>query len=150
MIAGIHHVGITVADLDASLGFYRDVLGFEVLTDRRGVDLPHIRTLVGYPNAVLDVSRLSVPGGGQLELTAFVAPAGRSIPTEPADVPTLHLAFGVTDIDAVVDRLQESGIEFSVRGGRGARGPQQGNALRVLPRPGRRPARTRSSGGRLT
>ena len=31
MIGGLHHVGITVSDLDRSLAFYRDLLGMEVV-----------------------------------------------------------------------------------------------------------------------
>ena len=30
MVQGVHHAGVTVANLDRSLGFYRDVLGLEV------------------------------------------------------------------------------------------------------------------------
>ena len=30
MLQGVHHAGVTVVDLDRSLGFYRDVLGLEV------------------------------------------------------------------------------------------------------------------------
>ena len=30
MLQGVHHAGVTVANLDRSLGFYRDVLGLEV------------------------------------------------------------------------------------------------------------------------
>jgi catechol 2,3-dioxygenase-like lactoylglutathione lyase family enzyme len=126
MISGIHHVGITVADLDTSLAFYRDVLGFEVLTDRRGVDLPHIRTLLGYPDAVLNVSRLAIPGGGQLELTEFVSPNARDKQTEPIDVPTLHLAFAVSDMDAVVGRLRDSGVRFTSQVVDAPDGPSKG------------------------
>lgn len=31
---GFFHVGLTVADMDRALGFYRDVLGLEVLSRR--------------------------------------------------------------------------------------------------------------------
>jgi catechol 2,3-dioxygenase-like lactoylglutathione lyase family enzyme len=30
VLQGVHHAGVTVANLDRSLGFYRDVLGLEV------------------------------------------------------------------------------------------------------------------------
>jgi len=30
VVQGVHHAGVTVANLDRSLGFYRDVLGLEV------------------------------------------------------------------------------------------------------------------------
>ena len=34
MITAVHHVSFTVSDMELSLQFYRDALGFEVLNDR--------------------------------------------------------------------------------------------------------------------
>jgi catechol 2,3-dioxygenase-like lactoylglutathione lyase family enzyme len=113
VIAGVHHVGITVRDLDASLRFYGEVLGFEVLVHRTGVEAPHVRALIGYPDAVIDVARLAIPGGGQLELTQFVAPAGGVTDVDPPDIGAVHLALAVTDMDGVYERLLAEGIRFT-------------------------------------
>jgi catechol 2,3-dioxygenase-like lactoylglutathione lyase family enzyme len=113
VIRGVHHVGITVRDLERSLTFYRDVLGFEVLVHRQGVEAPHVRTLVGYPDAVLDVARLATPGGGQLELTQFVVPQGAVAEVAPADIGAMHLALEVDDLTAVHQRLRDRGARFT-------------------------------------
>jgi catechol 2,3-dioxygenase-like lactoylglutathione lyase family enzyme len=34
MITGFHHTSVTVADMDRSLAFYRDLLGMEVVNER--------------------------------------------------------------------------------------------------------------------
>jgi catechol-2,3-dioxygenase len=52
IIAGtrIGHVHLKVADLDRALGFYRDVLGFELMQrfgDRRRLSSPHRAEYVG-------------------------------------------------------------------------------------------------------
>ena len=36
-VQGLHHVSLRVADLDRSLGFYRDVLGFDVQAPAEGL-----------------------------------------------------------------------------------------------------------------
>jgi catechol 2,3-dioxygenase-like lactoylglutathione lyase family enzyme len=75
---------------------------------------------------VLNVSRLAIPGGGQLELTQFVTPPGRDKQTEPADIPTLHLAFAVTDIDGVVKRLRDNRVQFTSAVVEAPDGPSKG------------------------
>lgn len=45
------HIGLNVTDLDRSLGFYRDLLGFEVLSEGKG------RTTASPSSAATDSSR---------------------------------------------------------------------------------------------
>lgn len=99
---GIHHVALTVSDLDRSLDFYTRTLGFSVGRWLRGPDTP---TRIVF---------LDIPGGGRLEL--FHHRAGATAAPPRTDNQTLgwnHLAFTVRDIDAEVARLKERGVSFS-------------------------------------
>ena len=85
LIADIHHVSLNVTDTERSLGFYRDLLGMEML-DRP--DFP-------FGGAWLDAGH-----GRQVHLIETDA--------VPDDVGQ-HVAFAVTDIDQVVDRVRAAG-----------------------------------------
>jgi glyoxylase I family protein len=82
--AGVHHVAICVADADAGLAFYRDVLG---LTPLPRPDLG--------PGHWLDA------GGQQVHLMEADQPA-------PA---ANHFAIRVDDLDAAVADLEAAGVE---------------------------------------
>ena len=45
----LHHTGFTVSDLERSVGFYRDLLGFEVVMtqEKQG---GYLGAIVGYPD----------------------------------------------------------------------------------------------------
>ncbi|MCW3992612.1 MAG: VOC family protein [Candidatus Bathyarchaeota archaeon] len=90
-MAFFDHIGIYVTDMERSLRFYTEVLGFQV---RR-------RLSVGESLfAVLDV------GGGLLELIqhpgAVEAPRGR----------WSHVAFHIEDYDGLISKLEEMGLEL--------------------------------------
>src|SRR4051795_7880901 len=76
---GLHHVGITVKDLDASIRFYHDVLGLELQTEPSPwFDGPGLGPAVGVPGAALRQVCL------QLGETIFQLLEERSPPTERA------------------------------------------------------------------
>ncbi|MGO9197833.1 MAG: VOC family protein [Acidimicrobiales bacterium] len=85
---GIHHVALTVTDLDEALGFYSGALGFTLRADRP--DLP-------VDGAWLDA------GTGQLHLMVAETPAGVG----------QHFAVLVEDLDATVAELREHGLSPS-------------------------------------
>ena len=97
------HTMVRVADLDASLAFYRDKLGLREL--RRHVSEAGRYTLV-FLAAPEDVARASGPEAApMLELTYNWDPevytGGRNFG---------HLAFRVEDIYATCQRLREAGV----------------------------------------
>ena len=63
-VRGIHHVGITVADLDRSLSFYRDLLGMRLI----GLSVEAVGSIVGMPGASARIADLDAGGGQLLEL----------------------------------------------------------------------------------
>src|SRR3954469_25813187 len=65
---GLHHVGITVKDLDASIRFYHDVLGLQFSNEPSPwFDGPELGPAVGVPGAALrQASLLSARGHRRL------------------------------------------------------------------------------------
>ncbi|GAB2950169.1 VOC family protein [Nonomuraea fastidiosa] len=114
---GVWHFSFTVADLDRSVAFYRDLLGF-TLVHTQVQDNDYTRRLVGYPDAVLRVAQLAVPGQPRgvsthdLELVEYVRPRGA--PRDPArHLPgAAHLALTVEDARAEHARLSAAGVRF--------------------------------------
>ena len=110
---GLHHVGITVKDLDASIRFYHDVLGLQFSNEPSPwFDAPELGPAVGVPGAGLRQVSL-VLGDTTLELLEYKSPPSET--TEPLKSNSLgasHVAFLVEDIDAKKAELEAKGIPF--------------------------------------
>lgn len=115
MSPGIHHTGYTVADLDRSLGFYRDLLGMEVLATQEK-EGGYLAAIVGYPDAHVRMAHLRMPGSDHVvELFQYLAPTGGTPERiEPRDVGTAHLCFLVDDLQSAYARLRDAGVESFV------------------------------------
>jgi lactoylglutathione lyase len=104
-VDGFFHVGLCVADIERSLAFYRDVLGLGVVSDtvRRGDELQGVRTLVGVDPESTRIVLLAVPGSERvfLELFAYEGAEQHSATARPWDIAAGHMAFYVSDADAV-------------------------------------------------
>ena len=110
MINAVHHVSFTVSDMERSLVFYRDGLGFQVQDDRT-VSGPFPETVSGFEGAHLRIIHLRGHGQG-LELIQYHQPEGRALAPRSCDVGSAHLCYVVDDIDADVERLRRFGARF--------------------------------------
>ena len=110
---GLHHVGITVADLDASIRFYHDVLGLEFANEPSPwFDGEELSRGVGVPGAALRQVSLLV-GDTTLELLEYRSPPSETDgPLRSNDRGASHVAFAVADIEATKAELEAKGIEF--------------------------------------
>jgi catechol 2,3-dioxygenase-like lactoylglutathione lyase family enzyme len=102
----IHHVGVTVTELERSLAFYRDLLGFDVIGISEDED---IGAIVGVPGTHARIADLDAGNGQLLELTEF----GRAATAEPARGPSAgscHLSFQVGDLRSALSRLARAGV----------------------------------------
>ena len=102
------HTGITVRDMEASLVFWRDTLGFKLLyrAHRGGA---YAAEVTGVPGAEIDIAVLLAPGH-KIELLHYLAPAGHEIlEPRPCDLGSVHLAFDIDDLDAALVHLAASG-----------------------------------------
>src|SRR5690606_13972859 len=100
-VQGIHHVGLTISDMDRSLAFYCDVLGCELVM-RQEKEGGYLAEIVGIPGASVESAHIRHPGSGILvELTEYRSPQGGRSACDPSQVGNGHLCFVVTDLDAV-------------------------------------------------
>lgn len=114
---GVWHFSFTVADIERSIVFYRDVVGFD-LVHRQEQANEYTRRLVGYADAHLKVAQFAIPGQPRgrsthdLELLEFVAPRGTRGDIGISNPGAAHLAIGVRDIQDRYRRLSEAGVHF--------------------------------------
>ncbi len=111
----INHTGLTVSDLDRSVGFYRDMLGLEVVAQQEKQG-GYLAAIVGYPDAHVRMAHLRVPQTDHVvELFQYLAPEG-SHPSriEPRDVGSAHLCLVVDDLPAAYDQLRAAGVDSFV------------------------------------
>ena len=107
-IARITHVGIGVSDLQRSLRFYRDLLGF-TWEHELDVEGEPTDTLLRLRGTKLHAEYLT-RDGVRIELLHFGSPPAPPRPERPMNQYGLtHLSFRVTDMDAVLDALRAAG-----------------------------------------
>jgi glyoxylase I family protein len=102
------HVGIGVSDMERSLRFYRDLLGFRFEHDLHVEGEPS-DTLLRLRGVSLDAAYLQ-RDGVRIELLRFASP-----PAPPAHARAMnergltHLSFRVADVEATVAALRAAG-----------------------------------------
>jgi methylmalonyl-CoA/ethylmalonyl-CoA epimerase len=96
----IHHVGIAVADLDASIRMYETVFGAEIvhraINEKEGLEAAFVRT-----------------GDGEVELMSALredSPVGKFLAKRGPGLH--HVAFAVTDIDKALAEAKAAGVEL--------------------------------------
>jgi catechol 2,3-dioxygenase-like lactoylglutathione lyase family enzyme len=110
-ILAADHTGITVSNLERSLAFWRDVLGFEFSHSAHQTG-ERPEQITGVKGAELKLAVLITPSGHKIELLEYFAPADRQrVNLRPCDVGHVHVALTVDDLDAVLKKIAESGWE---------------------------------------
>ena len=108
-IIAADHTGITVSNLERSLAFWRDVLGFEFSHSAHQTG-ERPEQITGVKGAELKLAVLKTPSGHKIELLQYFAPADRrNVDLRPCDVGHVHVALTVDDLDAVLKKIAESG-----------------------------------------
>jgi catechol 2,3-dioxygenase-like lactoylglutathione lyase family enzyme len=111
-VTGFSHMGITVSDLARSVGFYRDVLGLELIGEWTR-DEEYIRDLLGFPTVTIEAAILRVPNSPTLvELIHYADVDSKTIDATHADAGTAHLSLFVRDLDEFVIDLRAKGVQF--------------------------------------
>jgi lactoylglutathione lyase len=106
-----HHTGIQVADLERSVRFYRDTLGFE-LVFQWNPQAEYIRTITGYPDADIHAAVLRMPGAEvYLEILEYRNVEKAPVDTRTANPGTAHMAFYTDDCDGLYDELKAKGVD---------------------------------------
>ena len=110
MITGFSHVGVSVANLERSIAFYRDLLGMRLIQEvpMRGANYDAIMGLEGTEGriAVLRTGNL------EIELLEFKRPPARPLESgrHVSDQGISHFAIHVEDIAGLYGRLKAAGV----------------------------------------
>lgn len=102
---------LTVADLDRSVAFYEQALGFARIAERTTTD-PALDAVTGVPGTRLRTATLRL-GDESVELDQYLAPPGRAIPADSraVDLWFQHFAIVVSDMDRAHAHLSRFGVE---------------------------------------
>jgi catechol 2,3-dioxygenase-like lactoylglutathione lyase family enzyme len=107
--AGLDHVSVTVASIDASLRFYSELLGLAV-RDRSESSEPYLARITGFPGARLRFADLELPDGHLVELIEFLEPRGKALGRSVNHPGAAHISFAVENISHVYERLLQAGV----------------------------------------
>ncbi|MDX2060090.1 MAG: methylmalonyl-CoA epimerase [Gemmatimonadales bacterium] len=97
--ARIAHIGLAVENIDASLAFYRDVLG---LTPHHGPETKDGASIVSLPFGESEVELLQ-PVSPDSPIAKFLAKRGPGIH---------HVCYRVPDLDRALERCREAGFRL--------------------------------------
>src|SRR5262245_54026296 len=112
-ITTVHHLGLTVADLERSIRFYRDVLHL-MLLGRRQADADYVAKQTGYGSLRLDVAsfRLAPDGEQLLQIAQYLTHSGTPSDQASNRPANTHLCLVVDDIHAAYRDLKTKGVPF--------------------------------------
>jgi glyoxylase I family protein len=112
VVKSVAHTGITVRDLEASIAFWRDVLGFEV-ERRMEMSGEFAAQVTGVPDAHFVLAALA-GGGHHIELLQYSRPVHRDhVCPRPCDVGSFHVAVNVDDLDATAELCAQHGFTLA-------------------------------------
>jgi glyoxylase I family protein len=94
-----HHIGMTVASVDAAAAFWGAFLG-QTPRFRGLMDRPYLGRHVGYPGVAMDVAFFELPGGVWLELLDYKVDGKSALPDATANPGNVHLCLATEDCDA--------------------------------------------------
>ncbi len=112
MISDVRHTGLVVADLERSLHFWCNVLGFTVVRqmDEAG---PHIDAMMGLQDVRVTTAKLAAPDGNLVELLHFDShPDLPKWEGAPFSTGFTHIALTVNDLDVLLCKLKQEGLSF--------------------------------------
>ncbi|MCH7949569.1 MAG: VOC family protein [Candidatus Dadabacteria bacterium] len=114
MIQSIDHINIVVSDLERSVKFYTELLGFKK-TNSAHLEGDWIESIVGIKGVVADVAFIVAPAGEpRIELLCYKSPIGDSLPQNSLanTVGLRHIALRVDDIYEMAGRLKNAGVKL--------------------------------------
>src|SRR5712664_4093602 len=114
LFMGIDHTAIVVWNTDASLRFYRDLLGMRVAgaSENYGTEQEHLNNVLG---AHLRITALRAPSGPGIELLEYLSPRnGRAIPVDEHANDLVHrqTQLETDNSDAVTEPLRMAKTNF--------------------------------------
>ena len=127
----LHHLGMTVADIERSIEFYRDLLGMELVGRRPCVEADYVAQQTGYEGVQLSVASFKVqPDSDQsLEVVQYLNHTGEPTGGATNRPGNTHLCITVDDLQAAYDDLTSQGVRFKSAPVTITAGPNQGGLV---------------------
>ena len=136
-LTDMHHVGLTVSDIERSIVFYRDVLGMTLVRRRPKVDADYVGQQTGYSGVALSVASFQVSQESKqtLEVVQYLNQGGP--PIEPATnrAGSSHLCLLVSDFHVCHADLAAKGAAFKSEPVTITEGPNEGGVVIYLSDP---------------
>lgn len=115
MTISIRHVGLVVADLERSLKFWCETMGF-VVSRQMEESGPHIDAIMGLKDVRVTTTKLADPNGNLLELLCFHShPDKPRWEGKPYSTGLTHIALTVSNLDSLEIALGTSSFIFTDR-----------------------------------
>lgn len=112
-VQGLRHIGITVSDMAKSVRFYEDYLGLSLSAKYPKCQGDYISSLVGVPNACIDITHLQTPDGFRVELLQYLSdPTASGLIAQATEPGRPHYAFTVVDLQGLYERREQFGCHF--------------------------------------
>ena len=113
MIQRFDHAALSVADLDRSIAFYGERLGFALIRIIEPDPALPLGKVVGIPGAQARIAHL-MAGEGMLELFEYRTPTGDPIPSarRQADHGWIHIGLRSDDVRSDYASLRAEGVPF--------------------------------------
>lgn len=121
----VHHVGITVSDLDHAAEFYLEVTRGSLIGpfEKSG---PSIDAVTGYPGVVVRQAFIKSPGGETvIELLEYRGGSGVRVDPDNGSIGAMHVGIELDDLDATLERLRAKGVRAISEAVTGTAGPMQ-------------------------
>ena len=112
MIKDIRHTGIVVDDLEASLHFYSDLLGFQIVKQMEETG-DYIDNISSLRKVKVTTVKMTSPSGQMIELLKYSSHPIEQRTREIPEVGISHIAFTVDDLDMEYERLKGKEIQFN-------------------------------------
>ena len=114
MIGAVDHINLVVSDLERSVKFYTELLGFKEVR-RAHLAGEWIESIIGLNDVCANVVYILAPEGEpHLELLCYESPKGEAIPenSQANTIGLRHIALQVKDIQKAVKQLKEAGVKI--------------------------------------
>ena len=97
LLKSVHHIAIICSDYTKSKNFYTEILGLEIIRE--------------IYRSERDSYKLDLALNGQYIIELFSFPNPPERPSKPESAGLRHLAFGVQDIEKVIEEMKKNSIE---------------------------------------
>ena len=130
----IHHIGLTVSDIERSIRFYRDLLGMALIRRRPHVTADYVAKQTGYEGVELNVASFKVgdDSGQSLEVVQYMNHTGPPLDQATNRPGSSHLCLLVTDLRSCYHDLSAQGVRFKSEPVTITAGPNEGGLVVYL------------------